>query len=140
MREIKFRAWDKKKRCMSDPFKISDVESDGDMGDYGGIYNAKIDSNFEITAYELDDAEKYDLMQFTGLKDKNGVEIYEGDLVKDEKTGYVMQVAWYEKTASFIYRKPSFRFNAYVDRPIYRTYPRPVAVIGNIHQNPELLV
>jgi len=57
MREIKFRAWDKKLKQLSIPVQISNPPTPGH--ERGLI-----------------------LMQFTGLKDKNGKEIYEGDVVR----------------------------------------------------------
>jgi len=63
MREIKFRAWDKEKKVML-------FMSDGSF------------SNHRIWWLETNDCQdRYILMQFTGLKDKNGKEIYEGDKV-----------------------------------------------------------
>ena len=59
MREIKFRAWDLEKKIMLKPFDLSS--------------NPK---------YWCDNLKDYPLMQYTGLKDKNGLqEVYEGDII-----------------------------------------------------------
>jgi len=70
MREIKFRAWDKEKGIFlkDDSFLISPQ--------YGGVI-PWLDNN--STGFALKDIE---IMQYTGLKDKNSKEIYEGDIVK----------------------------------------------------------
>ena len=61
MREIKFRTWNDKTSTMTAPFSAEDIRNDEHYANW---------ESFES------------LMQFTGLKDKNGKEIYEGDIVK----------------------------------------------------------
>ncbi len=74
------------------------------------------------------------LMQYTGLKDKNGKEIYEGDLVKVEGAGgEPLQIVWNTtQLCGFAYQAGAF----------YHGFIEPddsIEVIGNIYENPELL-
>jgi len=72
------------------------------------------------------------LMQYTGLKDKNGKEIYEGDIVN----------SWYEEYntggigSEFKKHIVEFKMGAFTN--CINTY-KPIEVIGNIYENPELL-
>lgn len=78
---------------------------------------------------------RYIIELCTGLKDKNGKLIYEGDIVKtewfDEKTIY--QVVWDEKMACFCFDGKDI-FYLFDDLPADVT-----EIIGNVHENPELL-
>lgn len=122
MREIKFRVWDGKK--MTYPRTI-EIGINGVNGLTSGAFQLE-DGGYCTTAY---------IMQYTGLKDKNGKEIYEGDIVQFE-TGTSRQV---------IYQPPSFILKK---RPTDRTWTEFVLaytenqlekVIGNIYESPKLL-
>lgn len=126
-REIKFRAWG------------TDMKMHYDVIPYGNTYLAMT----RALGPDVGEFEVYDylaLMQYTGLKDKNGKGIYEGDIIEDEVTeqGYVIRFEpnGYSNTAGF--HAVGF------DRELYDYYggmpeQECIQVIGNIHENPELI-
>jgi hypothetical protein len=74
-------------------------------------------------------------IQFTGLKDKNGKEIYEGDILKTE-TDKPMVVTWSKKFASFCISREGWAFQHWFGEACD---PENCEVIGNIYENPELI-
>jgi hypothetical protein len=72
---------------------------------------------------------------FTGLKDKNGTEIYEGDILKDA-SGWVYEVRWDDENGRFLGYHSKPRGDTYV---CYVGREPPSEIIGNIHDNSELL-
>ena len=120
-REIEFRVWDIEEKEIID-FNYLEVYKDLDAG---GFFNIQ----------DVFDNEVWIFMQYTGLKDKNGKKIFEGDICwADEYTfGGLNGVVEYRKGAFFLYSP--------------RTLPTilnffdssEIEVTGNIHDNAELL-
>ena len=126
MREIKFRAWDKENKKM---MKVSSLS----------LENKEIAVR-ENGTYHFFRMQNLELMQYTGLTDKNGTEIYEGDIIKykfpyDRRLIHISPVKFLETETSFGIKD---RYGNEI--PLYRiTTGNFFEVIGNIYENPELL-
>ena len=109
MREIKFRAWDKKRKELQKPFLIEEIDNDMWWKDT-------------------------ELMQYTGLKDKTGKEIYEDDIVeKGDVIGIAEWVVNGYTTLHFALRNEG-------RTPIDEAHIlKEIEVIGNIYENKDLL-
>lgn len=120
MRELKFRAWDKKRKRM---FAVTTINASGAVSvfiDDAGLY--------------LLPAEQIELMQYTGLKDKNGKEIYEGDIVR---VGGKWRFAVAYTRAFCAFELQNLDREECMD--LRHEHMKRYEVIGNIHENPELL-
>ena len=116
MREIKFRAWDKtnKKWLLGYDY--------GNLGGFSLVGECVLLGEYAALFHPLTRINEIELMQYTGLKDKNGKEIYEG---------YIVTSGGYEGSITYedgVWWLGTTHLRDYV-----------CEVIGNIHETPELL-
>ena len=128
---FKFRFWDKDRKIMID--ENSDIEYIANIygrGEWWGCIEAKMPKILSCF-----DTECFAIMQCTGLKDKNGTLIYEGDIVRlpDEDLPYMID--YDEYTARYIIHSDIERIAYCFDN----YYGEELEVIGNIYENKELL-
>ena len=144
MREIKFRAYDKVNNIMMynaqmmhdysyyDKYMISEYIYNGSILSRGSFYSMILDKNII-------------LMPYTGLKDKNKKEIYEGDILnifevsENDTKEYISVVKFIE--SGFLVTEPNeCQVPLAAFHNLDKTYPLfEIEVIGNIYENPELL-
>lgn len=113
MREIKFRAWDIESKAM---LSWDDIQ---EMWEEEGYHHA------------IFSGDHYVPLQYTGLKDSKGVEIYEGDIVRTKISGY------WQTNPMHIENIWDLHIEMNHDDSYYLVSE--VEVIGNIYENPELL-
>ncbi|TYU76317.1 hypothetical protein FZX00_05120 [Listeria monocytogenes] len=129
MRAIEFRAWDKEVKEMDYNPSVIEIWQ-----------NKPINEQFC-----LESEEKLVWMQYTGLKDKNGKKIFEGDIIafsEDDFHVFNSQVEYFSEDGypAFDIKVPStYYFDSNVFSEVSMSGLYEIEVIGNIHENPELL-
>ncbi len=157
-REQKFRAWTKKKTMQYNvvPFQwdyVIDTMWHKCIGSNGPGFlgSGGTEAKFEVGGYAINEG---DLMQFTGLKDKNGKEIFESDIVKmknikgSKYNNINFAVIYFMGTfqmfrndelppLSFIYLAVQLKQKRLITNDLQIC--KHIKIIGNIYENPELL-
>ena len=124
MREIKFRAWVKEKKAIFEVILIVYVSKKVTY------LLERVGHLLSIRDAKFDDVE---LMQYTGLKDKNNKEIYEGDIIVLHGSKY--KVIFKTEGARFVLRNDEFELEiTFINNNNER-----MEIIGNIYENPELM-
>lgn len=139
MRTIKFRAWDgtfDKKMFIVDRLSYT--------YDRTKVLATKMDYSSENAKFEQlkEKSGQFPIMQFTGLKDKNGKEIYEGDIVKLKENEY-----YFERSGEVIFEEGTFKIKNVElwNDGTYNHYSLEILdtefceIIGNIHENKDLI-
>ena len=137
MREIKFRAWHKRIKVFGYPARGDNTNKNDRTFTFGDTYLVFEPNNCEWIVGTFEKIATEDclnnpdvvIMQYTGVKDKNGEEIYEGDVIV-QKHGEIKGVVKFRDGVFGVDTgKAFYPFPAYKD----------IEIIGNIHENPELL-
>ncbi|KAE9506698.1 hypothetical protein FET70_00097 [Lactiplantibacillus plantarum] len=121
---IKFRAWNGYRKVMAD--YVSAIQNGDTQGTPSSV-NVIVNGKNETWDIKNDHVE---LLRFTGLTDVNGKEIYEGDILENRKYRSIVKFASGKFLADLIETIQTFDL-------IGETHGS--KVIGNVHENPELL-
>jgi uncharacterized phage protein (TIGR01671 family) len=131
MNQIKFRAWNKTHNYMQD----FNSHKSGILYSWGSFAVSSGYDSLDEPTFEDDTSEEWVIMQFTGLQDNNGVDFYIGNIgeFSNGDRFIVSMQDWLEVSIDWI-GEPECEDQA---RDLYRISN--ATIIGNIHQNPELI-
>jgi len=130
MREIKFRAWDKANKIMIIGIAGFVIAHNEIRIWHFNIMGTLVNKSFPV--------DNIILMQYTGLKDKNGKEIYEGDILKTEAGNIKIPnvtVYWFEQGGRWNGKYHGQSEDCEINDSVFYTSE----VIGNIYENPNLI-
>lgn len=127
----KYRAWNKATKEMHEVDDIIAINFEEKEICVKTIFFGK------LSYYDFDDIV---FMQSTGLRDKNGKEIFEGDIlgVETDKENVKVEVSWDDKHALFVFESKKYDEKEPLSE-LLEDSPYPFKIIGNIYTNPELV-
>lgn len=134
-REIKFRIWDKTSNRMlyQDDFERVELDTKNKMVSL--VRSETIESSYVL---DYEDGIEAEILQYTGLKDKNGKEIYEGDiLINTNKSKLNLGIE--NQKYLIVYRALGFDLKPLFKGMALKFNYTDLELIGNIYENPELL-
>lgn len=139
-RAIKFRAWDNMTKSM---YQVRDIDflANGEINSIRlvvAIQTSEDDIDFD---FPIRRSGEYELMQFTGLKDKHRKEIYEGDIIKLDDPNWGYGGMYDKEHDGYFYREVALEHGCFCFKNGSKLYNvnRQSEIIGNIYENPELL-
>jgi len=150
MREIKFRVWHEEDKCFiyCEPFDPNTVSGGGYTKDKGVYYHFWPDANIsgELCQIKNCHLQNRPIQQFTGLKDKNGKDIYEGDIINYKQTNKFELKMKVENGFAYPCGHRYFGLffvdindNDFIINPANVSFNFEMEIIGNIFENPELI-
>lgn len=142
MKKLKFRVWDKNRKKFADQINRFLFDKNGNINFI--TYIDKTNKTKDILESELESEKHYikefEIMQWTGLKDRNGKEVYVGDIVKGYFNADVIEshicLILTDKE-----KKEGCRYFLVENMLFGYEYPIPneIEIVGNKYENPELL-
>lgn len=138
MREIKYRVWDKERKTYEEPILDGYV-----LTQSGVLFGSSVLDDWMT---EIDE-DSVILEQFTGLKDVNGEDIYEGTIVQPVRDNRYIGGLLVNIGRTFVVKSGNYAYGKWIAEQIEEDgfgvrnwhYDSELIAIGNVHDNPELL-